>query len=257
MINNLHISDLIFYNDNVDEIIKFLKENNIENLELFIEPLDEEYTKKMQEVLNRYKFKSISFHGPFRRCRLTDMTENGWEDILYSYIESFKIAQRYKASFVVLHSNEKLVKPVEKDLVKKRIKKLVELGKEYEVDIVVENVGIGENMLFNQQEYEELILDNDYRCLIDIGHAYLNKWNIQSLIEKLQNNIRGYHFHNNNGILDEHKPICSGKINYDEIIYLYKKYTPNSKIVLEYDFTESKDKLLADIKYLSNKLKEV
>ncbi|MGL5623737.1 hypothetical protein [Cetobacterium sp.] len=73
----------------------------------------------------------------------------------------------------------------------------------------------------------------------------------------MQNNIRGYHFHKNNGILDEHKPICSGKINYDEIIYLYKKYTPNSKIVLEYDFTESKDKLLADIKYLSNKLKEV
>ena len=63
MKNTIHISDLIFYKKSQEEIISFLKENNIKNLELFIEPLEKEYTEKMLRVLENYKFDSISFHG--------------------------------------------------------------------------------------------------------------------------------------------------------------------------------------------------
>ena len=64
--NLVHISDLIFYKKSSKDILEFLRKNKIENLEFFIEPLDEDYTKKMLEILENYEFKSISFHGPFR-----------------------------------------------------------------------------------------------------------------------------------------------------------------------------------------------
>ena len=108
-------------------------------------------------------------------------------------------------------------------------------------------------MVFSQKEYESMILKNNYKCLIDIGHAFLNKWDIDELIKNLKDNILGYHFHNNNGLYDEHKPIFEGKFNYLSIIELIKTYTPTANIVLEYDFNENPEILLNDY----NKLKEL
>ena len=231
--NIVHISDLIFYDKSYEEIINFLKKNNIKKLEFFIEPLDEEYTKKMLKILNEYKFESISFHGPFRKCNMADLSSNSWEKTLYSYTESFKMASKYNPKFMVLHTNE---------------------GKKYGIDVVIENVGIRENMVFSQNEYEEFILKNKYKCLIDIGHAYLNEWNIESLIKKLKNNILGFHFHNNDGLYDRHDPISSGKIDYSKIIKLVKENVPTGVIVLEYDFSKDKNILLKDWKELEKTL---
>ena len=199
--NLVHISDLIFYKKSSKDILEFLRKNKIENLEFFIEPLDEDYTKKMLEILENYEFKSISFHGPFRKCNLADMTKDSWEKTLYSYEESFKLSKKYNPSFMVLHSNEGIPsQKIDKELknkISEKIDSLVKLGRKYDIDVVIENVGIGKNMVFSQEEYEDMILKNNYKCLIDIGHAYLNRWNINELVKKLKNNILGYHFHNN------------------------------------------------------------
>lgn len=255
--NLVHISDLIFYKKSSKDILEFLRKNKIENLEFFIEPLDEDYTKKMLEILENYEFKSISFHGPFRKCNLADMTKDSWEKTLNSYEESFKLSKKYNPSFMVLHSNEGIpsqkIDEELKNKISEKIDSLVKLGIKYDIDVVIENVGIGKNMVFSQEEYEEMILKNNYKCLIDIGHAYLNRWNINELIKKLKNNILGYHFHNNNGLHDEHKPISHGKINYLDIVELIKTYTPSANIVLEYDFNEDSEILLEDY----NKLKEL
>ena len=255
--NLVHISDLIFYKKTSKDILEFLEKNKIENLEFFIEPLDEEYTKKMIEILENHELKSVSFHGPFRKCNLADMTKDSWERTLYSYEESFKLSKKYNPSFMVLHSNEGIpsqkIDEELKNKISEKIDLLVKLGNKYDINIVIENVGIGRNMVFSQKEYESMILKNNYKCLIDIGHAFLNKWNIDELIKNLKDNILGYHFHNNNGLYDEHKPIFEGKFNYLSIIELIKMYTPTANIVLEYDFNENPEILLNDY----NKLKEL
>lgn len=255
--NLVHISDLIFYKKTSKDILEFLEKNKIENLEFFIEPLDEEYTKKMIEILENHELKSVSFHGPFRKCNLADMTKDSWERTLYSYEESFKLSKKYNPSFMVLHSNEGIpsqkIDEELKNKISEKIDLLVKLGNKYDINIVIENVGIGRNMVFSQKEYESMILKNNYKCLIDIGHAFLNKWDINELIKNLKDNILGYHFHNNNGLYDEHKPIFEGKFNYLSIIELIKTYTPTPNIVLEYDFNENPEILLNDY----NKLKEL
>ena len=256
--NIVHISDLIFYDKSYEEIINFLKKNNIKKLEFFIEPLDEEYTKKMLKILNEYKFESISFHGPFRKCNMADLSLNSLEKTLYSYTESFKMASKYNPKFMVLHTNEGIPGKIIDDNLKieilNQVANIVNEGKKYGIDVVIENVGIRENMIFSQNEYEEFILKNKYKCLIDIGHAYLNEWDIESLIKKLKNNILGFHFHNNDGLYDRHDPISSGKIDYSKIIKLVKENVPTGVIVLEYDFSKDKNILLKDWKELEKTL---
>lgn len=248
--NLVHISDLILYEKNYEEIMNFLNENKIKNLELFIEPLDKEYNEKMLKVLENYDFLSVSFHGPFRKCNLADLTEDAWKKTLYSYEESLKIIEKYKPSFLVLHTNEGIPgRIIDKDLKNKIIEKidcLTKLGKKYNIDIVIENVGIRENMIFSQDEYEDLILKNNYKCLIDIGHAFLNEWDIESCIKNLKDNILGFHFHNNDGVYDSHETIFNGLIDYKKILEYVKKYTPNAKITLEYDFSRDLNILLKD-----------
>lgn len=248
--NNIHVSDLIFYKDKYEDIIKFLEENKIENLEFFIEPLDEEYTEKMLKILNNIKLENISFHGPFRKCNLALINKKSWEDVRFSYEESFKIGKKYNPKYFVLHTNEKVINDIPKiEYIKKiseKIEKINNMAKKYKVNLVIENVGIQQNMLFNQKDFEKLILENNYKCLIDIGHAFVNKWDIETLIKNLKNNILGYHFHNNNGIYDEHKPIDEGKIDYDKIMKIIKKYTKDATIVLEYDYSIEKEKVKKD-----------
>ncbi|WP_300453066.1 sugar phosphate isomerase/epimerase [Fusobacterium sp.] len=237
----IHISDLALYKKDVNETIKFFKENKIENVELFIEPLDGEYTHKMLQVLDECTFKTLSFHGPYRKCNLAEMTDEAWENTLISYEKSFEMVKKYKPSFMVLHTNEwipsgKITEDLKTEILKK-VDKIVKLGKKYDIDVVVENVGIRRNMVYSQEEYTEIILKNNYKCLIDIGHAYANNWDLEKLLSSLKNNILGYHFHNNDGVNDQHQPISKGKINYLEIIELIKQNTPNTEIVLEYDYS--------------------
>lgn len=256
--NKVHISDLILYKNSAEEILNFLKKYSVKNLELFIEPLDEEYMKKMLYVLEHYTFKSVSFHGPFRKCNISMLTELDWKKVVYSYEESFKIAQKYSPSFMVLHTNEAMAKnSITEELkleIKKRIDYIVTLAEQYEINIVVENVGIGANMIFSQEEYESLILNSSYQCLIDIGHAFLNHWNIETLIETLQNHILGFHFHNNDGVYDKHDPMFSGKIPYGSLLPIIRKYTPEAVIVLEYDFLNPKEVVIEDWKRLESLL---
>ncbi|WP_410208713.1 sugar phosphate isomerase/epimerase family protein [Fusobacterium sp.] len=255
--NTIHISDLIFYKKSYDEIIKFLEENKIKNLELFIEPLEKEYTQKMMKVLENYSFDSISFHGPFRKCNLAVMTAKEWDDTLYSFEESFRLGQKYNPRYFVLHTNEWIPGNVINDQLKKKIAEKVaqvkKIADNYGAVLAVENVGIRKTMVFNQKEFESLILDNGYSCLIDIGHAFVNKWDIPALIEKLKKNIVGYHFHNNDGEQDWHRPIGDGRIDYDVVYSLARQYTPKAVVVLEYDFSHAPEKALEDCRDLESR----
>lgn len=254
--NLIHISDLILYEKNYEEIMSFLTTNKIKNLELFIEPLDAKYNEKMLRILESYNFSSISFHGPFRKCNLAELTKEAWEKTLYSYEESLKIIEKYKPAFLVLHTNEGVPGKIIDDDLKRKIEEkidyLVKLGKKYNINIVIENVGIRENMIFSQEEYEDLILKNNYKCLIDIGHAFLNEWDIESCISKLKDHILGFHFHNNDGIYDSHETVFNGVIDYKKIVEYVKKYTPTAKIVLEYDFSRDLNILLKDKEILES-----
>ena len=244
------LSDLVFWDRSYEDTMEFLRENSVENLEFFIEPLDSESLAKVQKILDNYRFKEISFHGPFRKCNLAVMDEKEWENTVYSYEESFKIGGKYNPRYYVLHTNEGVDKTIPhlKEKISEKIEKLHKLAEKYGATLAVENVGLKEKNVFDQKDYEELILKNNYRALIDVGHAFVNGWDIEGLIERLGENIIGYHFHNNDGKEDWHRPIGEGDIDYKKICSAVKKYSPEAAIVLEYYFIHPADTAIKDMK---------
>lgn len=253
MKNNLYISDLIFKNDSAEDILKFLYENNIKNLEMFLEPLDRDHHEKSLKILENYKFENISFHGPYRLADLSKNNDKIWKDTLESYKISIDIVKKYKGEFLVLHTNENICEnTLNMKEIKERIHQIVDLGKRSGVNILVENVGIKNNMIFFQKEYTNFILENNYSALIDIGHAYLNNWDIKTLLKDLKNNIKAFHFHNNDGNSDLHKPILNGKINYLILLEYCSLFNIDANIVLELAGSVNKDLLLEDIDFLDS-----
>lgn len=249
--NKIYVSDLICAGDSYEDTINFFEENRIKNIEFFIEFSDKKHTEKLNKILENYSVENISFHGSYRYFKLT-VSENKWEEMLEDVKKAVDITKKYKGEFLVLHTNEVLENTIDKNIVEKRIKEIVKIAEEKSIQIAVENVGIGKNMLYNQEEYIELIKKYGFYSLIDVGHALLNNWNIKTLIEMLKDYIIGYHLHNNDGEKDIHQSIFNGKFDFKEIIKNIYEKTPDANLVLEYSAVTPKNELLEDLKILNS-----
>lgn len=249
--NKIYVSDLICASGNYEDTINFFEENTIKNIEFFIESSDKKHTEKLNKILENYSVENISFHGPYRYFKLT-VPEKNWGEILEDFKKAIDITKKYKGEFLVLHTNEVLENTINKNIVEKRIEEIVKIAEEKSVKIVVENVGIGKNMLYNQEEYIKLIKKYGFYSLIDIGHALLNNWDIKILIEILKDDIIGYHLHNNDGEKDTHQSIFNGKFDFKEIMKNIYEKTPDANLVLEYSAVTPKNELLEDLKILSS-----
>ena len=249
----IYVSDLVCARDSYEKTKEFFENNEIENLEFFIEPSDKKHTEKLETLLKNLKINSASFHGPYRYFTLT-ASEKDWEQMEKDFKYSIDLACDNKGEFIVLHTNEVLNdenREKLKEKVEKRIKTLMEYAHEKGIKTAVENVGVKNNMLYNEDEYIKLIKDNDYYSLIDIGHAAINKWDIPKVIESLKEKIIGYHLHNNDGERDQHLPISQGKYDISSILEIIKDKTPKANLVLEYSAVTPKEKLTEDLKKLN------
>lgn len=111
------------------------------------------------------------------------------------------------------------------------------------IHVTVENVGYPKknSVLFDQEQFVALFdrLPQEVGCLIDTGHAMLNRWDIPALIRRMGTRIKGYHLNNNDGFHDSHYPIydpegfCSHQ-EMDDILRAIAQYTPQAHLVLEY-----------------------
>ncbi len=247
----IYVSDLICAKDTYENTKQFFEENKIENIEFFIEPADEKHTVKLEKLLKNMKVKSLSFHGPYRYFALTVSAEK-WEKIRADFYSAIEMTQKYNGEFLVLHTNEGLEKDADrkklKETIEERIRELIKYADEKGVKIAVENVGVKTNMLYSEEEYINLIRENNYYSLIDIGHAVINGWDITKVIKELKDRIIGYHLHNNDGEKDLHMPVFNGKYDYKNFFETVTEEKLQGNLVLEYSADTDKKQLLEDLK---------
>lgn len=67
-----------------------------------------------------------------------------------------------------------------------------------------------------------------------MGHLHVAGWNTERVLKTLGKRVEGFHFHNNDGRDDTHCRITDGTLDYTEVMRLYRRYTPNADITLEY-----------------------
>ena len=251
--NGLYYSSYGSDQDQYEHMLKILKK--CEPLHVGVElAIYTRVSQRPQHIPNLLKVKDdfaaypTLFHGPFFELEATSEPDSdAAKYMIESYKTSFELCNIFNARSIVMHTNQRSYEDKDKAHLQENsrnmILKLGELARQAEVEMTVENVGFNYNhsVLFPEDEFIALIrsLPEDIGCLIDIGHAILNDWDIERVIAELGSRIWAYHIHNNPGDRDSHRPLFEEgmKYSYEQIVSMFKameKYSPNADWILEY-----------------------
>lgn len=153
--------------------------------------------------------------------------------------EVIDFAEKINASYVVIHPGtccDQNFKDAAQCNAKKSILNLSKYSSRLNIKLAVENIGNIENSLYKRDEFCRILDDVGFNCvyLIDIGHAFLNGWNVERTIEELSERLIAVHIHDNDGIHDDHMPVGCGKIEWKRICTALKKYCSRLYCVFEY-----------------------
>lgn len=254
----IYISTNMYKPESVMKVTKILDCFNKDEvgIELFIFNSSDEFIEEVSKNIDILKNYSITFHGPYLETdhsapKGTDLYDRTVE----LYKQSLKFAKTLEPKYIVYHTNNMTIKNKE-DMIKNAFINLDEIKEWSNTPLVIENAGVGDNSLFKENEYIEILKDRKEDALIDIGHAKANGWDLENVMKSLANKIISYHIHTNDGMHDQHLGFSEDYDELKEFVDLYKKYTPDADIVLEYNATyEDKEDLVAEdikelIKYL-------
>ena len=90
-------------------------------------------------------------------------------------------------------------------------------------------------ILFDQEEYVALFQEiPNIKSLIDIGHAWIKKWDFERLFRDMGEKIDAFHIDDNDGISDLHVKMGEGNLDQDAFYSAYQKYCPGTRLVIEY-----------------------
>ena len=160
-----------------------------------------------------------------------------------AYIWAFKLGSKFGAKDCVCHpyaghkpefgTKQKIDQAKETAL--QRILELNRLADTYGIKLLVENMPEPDGLLDEQGFIDLFSPHKELSFLIDTGHAYLQRWNMELAFEKLGGRILGYHINDNKGDWDSHLKVGEGTFDWDKFFKGYLKYTPEANLVLEYN----------------------
>lgn len=258
---NIYISTNMFTVDKLEGVFDILENIKHENvgIELFADFYMEEFIDIINKNMDKFKKYKISLHGPYYD---TEHSAEKGSDVYNRskeyFIDTLKLSKEFNSPYIVYHHNNCKVHDKEAMIRNSKInlEELNELAKDYDAKLVIENAGImfNNNMLFDQEEFINICKESDYDVLIDIGHAFANGWDLGYVIRELKDKIISYHLHNNDGEKDIHDSIRTGKLDIDEFLKLYEKYTNRADLVLEYSraYREKTNVIVEDVDYIKS-----
>ena len=183
-----------------------------------------------------------SFHGPY--AGIENWGKKGTQTYQWAFDQNKKTLewmQRLGAEYFVFHHNNCHIKEDDRaDAIKSAGENLLELNDlahAMGLKVLVENAGVSSrnNVLLDQNDFLNFFSGMPNRALIDVGHMACNGWDFETVMQSLSTKIDAYHIHSNDGINDSHQPVQEGVSDFLQFANLYKKYTPNADIILEYN----------------------
>lgn len=205
-----------------------------------------DFHELLEPQIPKFRELPITLHGPFMEMCTRPGSEE--EQTLHRQLElSCELYHRLDARSIVLHTHSRGLPGEDPAETRQRVVQVlnhwIPIMTARGMSVTVENVGYpGKgNAFFTQEQFIRLfdLLPEETGCLIDIGHALLNGWDIPGLIRRMGKKIRGYHIHTNDGVSDSHIPIyapesCLSRNSMDEILRTIGEVTPDAHLILEY-----------------------
>ncbi|WP_276632793.1 sugar phosphate isomerase/epimerase family protein [Phascolarctobacterium succinatutens] len=233
------VSDLLFPGFTKDAMKRLDKQYGIE----FFYEFGKDYYWKQQ--VEEWGERALSIHAPCVALNFADSKQKNYARVIE---KTFAYAQKCKADFVVVHTNEAIEgdKELLRARVIRRLRQVMNLGKRYDVKVLIENVGLRtkNNVLFDLPEYVALFdIFPQAGALLDTGHAHVNGWDIPAVVKALGERLAACHVHDNDGNGDAHLPVGQGDIDWKAYFGAVKKYAPQATQVFEYccGFNNTKD----------------
>jgi len=213
---------------------------------------DPGYLERLKAQKERFADYYTTFHGAHLEVEATSPEgSEGYKRIVRSFSESMQIMKEFNGQSLVLHTNQTKVTPETKaELMKNSLHTLNVIGEEAAregIQLVIENVGetIYETLLFDEDEFIDLFnkVNPASGCLIDVGHAMINEWDMKRVIRALGSRIKAYHLHNNDGTADSHRPMFEPgnkftKEMFADLLACAEEYSPDADWILEYSPTD-------------------
>jgi len=238
--NKILISTLSIQNsEDTDEILA-----KGYGLEIFADELPWTEENKPDDFFAFYGYpvstEALGLHVPFFDLNLASEKFTSIRNLtVRTYCDWIKIGRRLGCRYVVVHPHSTAIiyNPSKtRKHVTETLRMLAEKAEKLGILLTVENIGSGRLRLFDQDEFIWLIKNTPgLFALLDVGHAFINKWDIPCVIQSLGEKLVSLHLHDNNGENDEHLPISKGKMDWlplwDELARL--PIMPN--LVLEYN----------------------
>ncbi|MDN5362579.1 MAG: hypothetical protein PWP70_1626 [Moorella sp. (in: firmicutes)] len=196
-----------------------------------------------------------SLHAPFFDLNLAAENYPSIRKLTLQILQGIiKRAPELGCEYVIIHPSSYSSHIFNPDGTRQRVKEALNIlareAQQAGIKLAVENVGFGPTQLFASQEYISLFYEIDgLVALLDVGHAYLNGWDIPQVIGQLGEKLAALHLHDNRGQADEHLPLGRGKINFQPIWEALICTRAKPALVLEY-YRVPVAKVLTDINYL-------
>jgi len=237
---NFALSTIMFPPPELAKSLDYARELGIE-LEIFPMWHDPAFGEFITTHLSDLRGIASSFHEQYHFCDHSFARGTKEHKDAFNYCrKTFEAAVEVGAESIVFHHNNRLVSASEKaDMIKHSTESLHEmnaLSAEYGIPYVVENAGVIPvgNLLFDEDEFIALFDTIPNNCLLDIGHAHCNDWDLSRVIWALKDKIVAYHVHDNDRTNDGHKMLGYGTLDTEQFMQLYNAHTPNAQIILEY-----------------------
>ena len=212
-----------------------------------------DFEENLEKNLEKFRGCPLFFHEPVWGVEHSAPRGSSlYEEGMYHIRLTRKYADILRPSHMVYHLSNCAVTEEKKDeMLRTSLENLEEMRSLFpDVCLLIENTGTkaGGDLLLNQDEFTDLCRERRFDVLIDTGHANANGWDLFRLIRDLKDNIRGFHFHNNDGYLDLHDRITDGTLDFDTLMPFIRETVPAADWVIEYTRPEyCGDPLIEDI----------
>lgn len=254
-------SELCLLGGAVEANVDALIERGAENIELMLDGAGwDEFHRRMGELAPMLKSKGVSYsvHVPVWDANLTSENAQLREAVLESYKATIEFASLIDARHVVLHTGWCADSHFSKEKGRMRAKDsllaLIDFNALYGQLLLVENIGSTATSLFTEREFIEFLhgFPKEVGYIVDIGHAYINEWNIDTLLGELGDRLHALHIHDNDGLKDKHAPIGEGRIEWGRVFAAAKATGRDLHLVLEYNIGTDLEKLAEGKSFLES-----
>lgn len=257
-------ADYCVHYDNADFLLDVARSVPGTGVEVSIFTDKPEHTAKQRSQKALFTSVPLTFHGPFVDCETASAP--GTQERSYfldCWRRSFDMYEEFGAHSIVLHTHHmKNIPEADKETLRgyatDAIFEVARMAIDRKVNLTVENVGTRAKnaVLFDQDQYLALFeqLPQEIGSLIDIGHAFINHWDVAHVLTTLGTRIRSYHLHNNSGNADSHRPMFEQGNYYTaeemiNLLLLTNRVSPDAEWIMEYCYGEhiTKELLVADL----------